>query len=1410
MIEGIVNFIKSRNMKTKFFISILLVIFFLNGSANNGRSESNKDKKPNILFIVVDDLKPVLGCYGDKNVKTPSIDALANQGILFDNAYCQQAVCAPSRISCFTGMRPDRTLVVDLKTNMRDKNPDIVTMPQFFKQNGYETVGLGKLMHGAKDNDPVSWSIPYKKKSELDYAEGYAYPANGKYQNPEAIKAYNEAKSKKLTWKQVNTYLKEKGLLPAVENKDVPDNAYPDGAVATSANKLLEKLSKSDKPFFMALGFNKPHLPFAAPKKYWDMYNRNSIEVNPNQEKAKYSPELAYHTWGELRNYSDIPAKGDLSIEKQKELIHGYWASTSYADAQVGKVMSKLKELNIDDNTIVVLWGDHGWHLGDHGLWCKHSNFEQATKVPFIISAPGFETGARAATMTEMVDIFPTLAEYAGLAIPKKLEGESLIPVLKKPKTKIKDYAISQFHRGDNVMGYSLRTQRFRLTLWLKGEHKKQSIVDNPVILSAELYDYKKDPFETESLAGKAEYKETLAKLRAKLLTLLQEQANNNKVVYSANEKPKKDKKEKSKGLGSASFTIDGIFSRELNSSWNTKAANGADVIYKIEKNGTQNALKVNVKNLGKNPWDIQILSKKHGEIVAGSKVKLTIKGKGGMVKLILQPTEGKQVIRKLDLGNEVKVNSAILPVNITSNYQLKILFLNKGEYLINEIKVSGINKTKTEGANNINPVKGSVRLDNKNIHVLGANYVTRKVHELSFSRFSDKAYSASNEERMFNVDNGRTISGVKLQFKTNSGKIKLTFNASEGKNRGSEFLVLQDGEVFNTYAFKGEQSKKPMHLEFLNKKGKESTLFEIVMPIFSNVVLTQLILDETAKLEVFQPEKKPVYLAIGNSITHGVGQGSASYLTYPYILANKLNCNYYNLAIGGAKISQAVAIQTAEMPQAEIITILIGYNDLVGFGKTPEQYIKDYRKFLTTIRKNQPKATIYCISITYTNTVKSKKTEYTPNDFRTALKELINEFIAAGDPNLVFVAGDKISSVDNLREDNPKDPVHFGIKGAELFANELYDIIVKQQGSITTPVLKNNKTIRKVLEEKYLGQNIFVGATTGLKAKDSIERRILAEEFSYITPANDFKQTAVHPKPDVWNWEKSDAWIKFAKKHNQVIRIHGPISPQCSRWVKNDDRTAEELEKILIEYMTALCKRYNKEEGVIWMDVINETVNRDGSWKAAKPGDKGWEMPWEKMGYSTEVDPKYKNLGGKVPLYIIKAFEIASKYATNKKLVINQHAGMETAMWAKVKDLVLFLRDQGYRVDGIGWQAHISTTRDNHWETPEVSLKNLKELIGWAHNNQLEFHITEFNIHVPHSEIYDVEYHKKLTVQIFNVLFEMRKTGLVTWNLWTIHDQIHYKNKKKFMIGLWDENYVPKQNYFKIKELLENPSAKQ
>lgn len=454
--------------------------------------------KPNVLFIAVDDLKPMLGCYGDNVIKTPCIDRLAAQGTTFLNAHCQQAVCGPTRASLLTGLRPDTTKIYDLKTRIRSILPDVVTLPQYFKQNGYEAVGMGKIfdprsVNGRVKDDPKSWSRPYVLTDETkDTQMGF--------HNPEFVAKVKAAKSDKDgDWEALK---KKIGGSPAVEiDQDVPDEAYEDGALAAQAVGLIGELAKADKPFFLAVGFHKPHLPFVAPKKYADLYTGDDIRLAKFQKMPEGAPSIHFQDSWELKNgsytkYTDF--KGTLPDADQRELVHGYMACVSYMDAQVGKVLDALDKSGVAENTIVVLWGDHGWHLGDHGMWCKHTNFEQATRVPLIIAkrAKGGK-GAKSVSMAEFVDIYPTLCDLAGIPKPEVLQGKSLVPILDDPAAKVKDFAVSQYPRGNGdkeMMGYAFRDSRYRYVRWAPSSTPADRKFE-------ELYDYEKDPLETRSLA---------------------------------------------------------------------------------------------------------------------------------------------------------------------------------------------------------------------------------------------------------------------------------------------------------------------------------------------------------------------------------------------------------------------------------------------------------------------------------------------------------------------------------------------------------------------------------------------------------------------------------------------------------------------------------------------------------------------------------------------------------------------------------------------------------------------------------------------------------------------------------------------------------------------------------------------
>jgi iduronate 2-sulfatase len=830
-----------------------------------------KTTKPNVIFIAIDDLKPTIGAFGDEFAKTPVLDKVAKNGTIFTNNHTQQAVCGPSRASLLTGKRPDYTKVRDLKTKMRDINPNILTIPQYFKENGYITAGVGKIYDPRcvdEYRDQPSWSLPFIKEADLNYPQEYGQPALGYYQNKEIKEQITvlrkDAEGKGVS--NINKYVRDR-YKPPFEISNVPDEAYTDGAITVSALSLLDQVSDdSSKPFFLAVGFKRPHLPFVAPKKYWDLYDKEAIQLAAFQKKSKNSSDLAYHSSGEMRSYLSPEVEYKLNEKKllemdeelQKKLIHGYYACVSFVDTQVGKIIEKLKEKDLDKNTIIVVFGDHGWHLGDHSLWNKHSNFEQATRSPLMIYVPNDNTSVKVSSPTEFVDLFPTLCELSGLSIPENLDGKSLLPLINQTNKVAKKYAVSQWHKG-KVTGYSFRTDTYRYTVWIDKKKSSEFITSNDIV-AQELYDYTKDPLETRNHFGRPEYK---------------------------------------------------VIQKEL----------------------------------------------------------------------------------------------------------------------------------------------------------------------ISYS----KAY-------------------------------------------------------FNS--------------ELLKSKGVQST---------SNAMV------------------------VGATLNH-----------------NELN---------------------------------------------------------------------------------------------------------------------------------------------------------------------------------------------------TIKEQLFLKDFNYLTPANAAKQTKIHPTPKVWNWQQIDDFISLAQKHDLQVRLHGPISPQASKWAKEDHRTPKELNQIMTEFATAFAMRFNSEPSVKWMDVVNETILPNGKWFGPKEGTNKWENPWLKMGLDENG----------YPLYILKAFEIATKYASNIKLVYNQNAGMQTKMWDKVKETILYIRSKGYRVDGIGWQGHIglSPTTKALKENTDVELKKLSKLIDWAHQNDLEFHVTELDYFTKDKSQLksglksQAEFYQKL----INVLQEKTKSGLVTLNLWDISERTK-KGKEGVFQSIYNSKFQPTPSYKIIKKI--------
>jgi iduronate 2-sulfatase len=457
-------------------------------------------EKMNVLFIAVDDLRPEAGCYGNTIIKTPNIDRLAARGTIFNRAYCQQAVCSPTRSSLLTGRRPDATKVWDLETHFRVALPDAVTLPQHFKANGYYCASLGKIYHGGFE-DGRSWSVPawYASGSTVDTDPvdwtkriTTKFPGVKEYSDQIPTPDDNDKPAARANGKRVKTG-------PAFEVSPKTDDQLPDGSTALEAVKQLHAFKSKTEPFFLAVGFLKPHLPFVAPKKYWDLYDSNKIPLPAIDHLPDGSPEFSGHVNMELHSYIGVPKENPIPADFAKQLRHGYYACISYTDAQIGHLLDALDKEGLADNTVIVLWGDHGWQLGDHGLWHKHTNFELATRAPLLISVPKQKTaGQKCEATVEFVDVYPTLAEVCGLSVPQGLDGKSLKPFIENPNAPAVKVAISQYPRP-GMMGYSVRDQRWRCTFWREK--------NGGVVAATELYDEQNDPAETVNVANNPENK---------------------------------------------------------------------------------------------------------------------------------------------------------------------------------------------------------------------------------------------------------------------------------------------------------------------------------------------------------------------------------------------------------------------------------------------------------------------------------------------------------------------------------------------------------------------------------------------------------------------------------------------------------------------------------------------------------------------------------------------------------------------------------------------------------------------------------------------------------------------------------------------------------------------------------------
>jgi iduronate 2-sulfatase len=499
----------------------LFLVFGLLGACSQPDSApakaANQDR-PNILFLAVDDLRPELGCYGAPDVLSPALDGLAASGFVFESAYCQAGVCNPSRASLMTGMRPETIGVLDLWTDLRMVRPDALSMPQHFRLHGYYAASIGKIYHNVFPDEP-SWD-------ERVYLPGFPFDPDAVYagerglaQQQAKIAVRAEAGRPFQEDRLGHIYVKAQ----ATEAPDVPDNAYYDGAQTDWAVSKLRELADSDQPWFLAVGYYRPHLPFNAPKKYWDLYDRAAITLAPDPAIPIGAPSMAMNNLRELRGYTDFldlghPSDSRLSEEDQRRLKHGYLASVSYVDAQIGRLLNALDELDLSADTIVVVWGDHGWKLGEKHSWGKMTNFEIDTRVPLIVRVPGAHAkGTRTPALVEFVDIFPSLCELAGLPSPPDLEGLSFAPLLDEPNRAWKTAAFSQFLResiwvgpsGDSFHGRAIRTDSMRYVEW--------HAVEGGALAGVELYDYSSGVGEARNLADDPAYAQARTELAAAL-----------------------------------------------------------------------------------------------------------------------------------------------------------------------------------------------------------------------------------------------------------------------------------------------------------------------------------------------------------------------------------------------------------------------------------------------------------------------------------------------------------------------------------------------------------------------------------------------------------------------------------------------------------------------------------------------------------------------------------------------------------------------------------------------------------------------------------------------------------------------------------------------------------------------------
>jgi arylsulfatase A-like enzyme len=457
-----------------------LFVISLSGLMIATSANAARQDQPNVLFIAIDDLRPELGAYGASHIKTPNIDALAQEGLMFKRAYAQVPTCGASRASMMTGMLPSQKRFITYTTRADVDVPNARTLPQVFKEAGYTTVSIGKVFHTLEDSQDRSWSKA-AWRPEVDH-----------------FKSFDPATSNKSSGSKHGRVYEAPG---------VSDDSYVDGQIAQKAIDELSLLKEKAEPFFLAVGFYRPHMPFYAPKKYWDLYDRDTIELADNQFRPEGAPASLKGS-NEYKQYSHGTYKIGTP-EWQRMMRHGYYASVSYVDKLVGDVLTELDRHGLSDNTIIVLWGDHGWHLGEHSFWGKHNTLDKSLRVPLIIRVPGGVKGEKTTALVESVDIYPTLADLAGLSTPSTVQGESFKKLFSNPQLKFRDFTYSRFRNADTVIS---KTHTYTFYKYKDGGEM--------------LYDLERDSEENINVAQDPAYADTLKAMKAMLKKRLKAAVN--------------------------------------------------------------------------------------------------------------------------------------------------------------------------------------------------------------------------------------------------------------------------------------------------------------------------------------------------------------------------------------------------------------------------------------------------------------------------------------------------------------------------------------------------------------------------------------------------------------------------------------------------------------------------------------------------------------------------------------------------------------------------------------------------------------------------------------------------------------------------------------------------------------------